>query len=94
MSDKAEDAGVIATVLARLNQYRLPRLLELKTRVQGGETINDNDLQFLERVMEDARAIHPVADRNPEVQPLYAQVVGLYAEITEQALANEKKSTN
>lgn len=92
MTDKTDDAGVIAAVLARLNQYRLPRLLDLKARVDDGATVTENDLQFLERVMQDARAIQPVVDRNPAVQPLYSQVIALYAEITEKALANEKKS--
>lgn len=94
MSDKASDTGIIETILERLNDYRLPRLLELKERVGAGEAITDNDMQLLERVMEDARAIHPVIDRNPEVQPIYAQVTALYAEITTKAVENEGKSSD
>ncbi|MCP5129382.1 MAG: hypothetical protein H6985_07375 [Pseudomonadales bacterium] len=92
MSDKASDTGLIETILERLNDYRLPRLLELKKRVDAGEGITDNDMQLLERVMEDAHSIHPVIDRNPEVQPIYAQVTALYSEITAKAVENEGKS--
>ena len=93
MSDKTEDTGIIEALLARLNAYRLPRLLELKERVDRGETITDNDLQLLERVLEDGREVQPLIDRNPEVQPIYAQMTTLYAEITAKAVQNEQKAT-
>ena len=93
MSDKTEDTGVIEALLARLNEYRLPRLLELKERVDRGETITDNDLQLLERVLEDGREVQPLIDRHPGVQPIYAQMTTLYAEITAKAVQNEQKAT-
>ena len=38
MSDKASDTGVIETILERLNDYRLPRLLELRREsARGGD---------------------------------------------------------
>jgi hypothetical protein len=91
MSNKTEDTGIIEALLARLNEYRLPRLLELKERVERGEAITDNDLQLLERVLEDAREIQPLIARNPSVQPIYAQVTALYADITAKAVQNEQK---
>lgn len=94
MSDKTEDIGVIETLLERLNDFRLPRLLELRERVDQGEAITDSDMQLLERVLEDARAIHPLISRNPNFQPIYAQVTALYNEITTKAVANEAKSRN
>lgn len=94
MSDKTEDIGVIETLLERLNDFRLPRLLELRERVDQGEAITDSDMQLLERVLEDARAIHPLISRNPSFQPIYAQVTALYNEITTKAVANEAKSRN
>lgn len=91
MSNEIEDTGVIETLLARLKEYRLPRLLELKERVNRGEAIDDNDLQLLERVLEDGRKIHPLIERNPKVQPIYAQVTALHAEITAKAVDNESR---
>ena len=91
MTDKQDDTGVTEAVLERLNTYRLPRLLELKERVDRGETITDNDLQLLEQIMHDGRAIQPLVERQPELQPLYAKVTALYGEITAKAVANEQK---
>jgi hypothetical protein len=91
MSDKTEDIGIIEALLARLNEYRLPRALELKERVDRGEVINANDLQFLERMLQDAREIEPLIKRNPKVQPIYAQMITLHTEITAKAVENEAK---
>ena len=91
MSSKEEDTGVIETLLERLNKFRLPRLLELKQRVDRGEAISDNDLELLERVMHDARSVQALIERNPEVQPIYAKVSALYSEITAKAVENEQK---
>jgi len=44
MSDDTEDTGVITVLLERLNDFRLPRLLELKERMDAGETLSENDM--------------------------------------------------
>lgn len=90
MSDDTEDTGVITVLLERLNEFRLPRLLELKERMDAGETLSESDMEFLERLMEDARSVHVYIDRHPEVQPVYARVIALYNEITTRGLENEK----
>jgi hypothetical protein len=90
MSDDMEDTGIITVLLERLNDFRLPRLLELKERMDAGETLSDYDMDFLERVMEDAHAAHGFVDTHPEVQPLYARLTALYSEITTKGLENEK----
>jgi hypothetical protein len=92
MSNQTEDTGVIEALLARLNEYRLPRLLELKERVDRGEAISDSDLQLLERVLEDGREIQPLVARNPKVQTIYARMTTLYSEITAKAVQNEPKA--
>jgi len=91
MVDEEEDTGVIQALLARLNRSRLPRLLELKGRVDRGEAISDHDLEFLERVLEDGRELHPLVDRHPEVQTVYTRLTALHTEITAKAVENEKK---
>jgi hypothetical protein len=90
MSDDIEDTGIITVLLERLNDFRLPRLLELKERMDAGETLSEYDLEFLERVTEDARDAHVYADRHPDVQPLYARLMALYSEITTKGVENEK----
>ena len=92
MSTEEEDIGVIEAILQRLNDFRLPRLLEMKKRVDNGEILNDYDLEYLEHVLKDSHSVHTLVERRPEVQPLYAQVTELYHEITAKGLENESKS--
>jgi hypothetical protein len=92
MSDNTEDTGIIEALLQRLNDFRLPRLLELKERVEHGGTLGEYDIEFLEQVLEDAHSGQALSDRRPEMQPLVAKLTALYHEITAKALENEKKS--
>jgi hypothetical protein len=92
MSNDTEDTGMIEALLQRLNDFRLPRLLELKERVDSGATLEEYDIEFLEQVLDDAHAGKPLCDRHPEVQPLVAKLTALYHEITSKALENEAKS--
>jgi hypothetical protein len=47
---------------------------------------------FLEEVFSDSNKIKPLLDRHPEYQELAARIVGLYKDITEKALENEKSA--
>ncbi len=89
MSKDTDDTGMIEVLLQRLNEFRLPRLLELRERVESGETLTDSDVEFLGHALEDAKSAIPLADRHPELQPLAAKLTALYHEITARALENE-----
>lgn len=89
MSDNIEDTGTLEAILQRLNDFRLPRLLELKERVDDGETLTEYDLEFLEHALEDGRNIQGLIKRHPEVQPLAARVTALYHDIVAKGLENE-----
>lgn len=90
MRSPSHDQGVIQVLLERLNEFRLPRLLALKDKVDAGESLADADLAFLREVAGEADRVKPIIDRHPEYQGLVARVVRLYADITATALENEK----
>jgi hypothetical protein len=92
MSNDTEDTGIIEAMLQRLNDFRLPRLLELQERVNRGESMSEYDIEFLQGMLEDAHSAIPLGDRHPELQPLAARMTALYHEITSKALENETKS--
>lgn len=92
MSHPDHDAGTIQVLLERLNSQRLPMALELKKKVDQGETLSDHDMGALDDILDHARQIQPLLDRHPEYTGLVTQVVNLYKEILDKALANEQKS--
>ena len=84
------DAGTIAALMIRFKEYRLPRAMRMLDRVNAGETLMDNDIAFLKRVFNDARANHQLVKRNPEYNELISRALALYEEIVEKAMENEK----
>lgn len=90
MVDSTHDEGTIQVLLDRLNNFRLPRALALKERIDAGGLLEDSDIEFLQRVFEDANSVRGLIQRNPELQNLAAQLSGLYAHITSTALQNEQ----
>lgn len=92
MAESSEDTGVILALMKRFNEQRLPRVLELKKRVEQGECLTEPDIAFLEEIFRDANHVIPLIDRHPELQPIATRAVSLYKEITEKALENEQGS--
>jgi hypothetical protein len=90
MSDPQQDTGLLAVLIERLESQRLPRAMELKNKVDRGESIDEFDLAFLQEVLSDAANLKPLIERHPEHQELVGKLFGLYREITEKAIANEK----
>ncbi|HEB96512.1 MAG TPA: hypothetical protein ENI96_08795 [Sedimenticola thiotaurini] len=88
-AEQQKDDGVLQAMMARL-KGRLPRLLDLKEKVDRGERLDDFDIEFLERVLEGAEESRGLIERNPEYEELAARLVHLYHDITGQALRNEK----
>jgi len=83
-------AGTIAALMIRFKEYRLPRAMRMLDRVNAGETLMDNDIAFLKRVFNDARANQQLVARHPEYNELVSRALALYEEIVEKAMENEK----
>ena len=92
MNDSTMDEGLLEVLLERLEKQRLPRLLEIKAKVDAGNALEDFDLDFLERSMMDAKKAIPMIDRHPQYQSLAAKVMDLYKTISDKALEIEKNS--
>ena len=89
MSYSEDELGKIETVLERLEKFRLPRLMDIKQRVDGGDVLNEFEIQYLEEALGDAEQNKSFVDHHPEFQEIYSRLVHLYDEITKKAL--EKK---
>ena len=92
MKKPTASQGVIAALLERLEKQRLPRLLSLQKRVDNGEVLSDFDLGFMKEVNADTARIKSLLDEKPEYHSLVKRLIGLYKDIIDKALANEKGS--
>lgn len=86
------DTGTIAALMKRLQDYRLPRAVRMHERVKAGETLSDEDIAWLERVFQDAKDVRPLVARHPEYRDLAARMAGLYTDIVERAVENERNA--
>jgi hypothetical protein len=90
MEQSEKDAGTIAALMIRFKEFRLPRAQRMLDKVNGGEKLSDNDIQFLKRVYNDGRKTQPLVRRHPEYNDLITRYISLYTEIIDKGLENEK----
>jgi len=90
MKESTDELGTIYALIERFEKQRLPRLLELKERVDKGGVFSEFDIQFMTQVTLDAQRSKPLIDRHPEWHEYCEKVIHLYEEVAEKALANEE----
>ena len=92
VSDSSSELAVIYALIERFEKQRLPRLLEIKNRVDGGGVLTEIDIQFMFEIANDAQRSKRLIDRHPEWHSFCAEVIHLFEEVMEKALENEAKS--
>lgn len=89
MDQHEEDRATLTAVLERFEHWRYPAALEMKARLDKGETLTERDHQFLERVFEAGRELLPIIERNPSYHKLAGQAIQFFNELTKLAEQNE-----
>ena len=92
MAEDIDDTGTMQALLERLLNFRLPRAIALKKRVDAGERLTDADIAFLKSALEDAQDGQKFVARNAEFHDLGIRIVQLYEEIVRKATENEKRA--
>ena len=90
MDQATEDLGTITALMIRFKEYRLPRAMRLLEKVNEGEKLSDDDIDFLKRVYDDSRVNLPLVQRHPEYHDLITNTLTVYTEIINKGLENEK----
>lgn len=84
------ELGTIEAVLLGFNRHQLPRLLDIKERVDRGEVLDEYEIIFLEETLQEVQSCEYFAESHPEYKLLVAEVANYYDHISHQAMQNQK----
>jgi hypothetical protein len=87
-----KDLGVAIALLERFSEQRFPRILKMLDEVKEGQVLAQDEIEFLEDVLETCRQISGMVQEMPEYLEIYNRAIAVYHEVTTLALENEKKA--
>ena len=76
-----KELGVVQVVLERYNREWLPALLDMRKKVDRGETLDDRELSLLSKAIEEARGGATFAKSHPQFKSLIDRATALYDHI-------------
>jgi hypothetical protein len=88
---KEQEDGVSQAVIERFVEQRLPELMKLEQKVDAGESLDDGELDILERLVESTRDFGEFVGRYPQYEDLVARIASLYEGISSKALDIERQ---
>ena len=76
-----KELGVVQVVLERYNREWLPDLLEMRAKVDRGETLDEREASLLSKAIEEARGGATFVKSHPEFRTLVDRATSLYDHI-------------
>ena len=90
----SKEERIFTVFLQNFDRHYMPTLIELKAKVERGETLEQSELLFLEQVFNATHVILPKIIVNPEYRKVFVAATNLFNEITELALKNAEQDSN
>lgn len=89
-----KEDGTSQAVIERFIEQRLPELVKLEQKVNTGESLDDGEIEILERLVDSTRDFGEFVGRYPQYEDLVARIASLYQDISSKALHIERESKN
>lgn len=86
-----EEQAILFVTMQQIQTQKLPKILELQTKVNQGNLLNNFDLSFLEKSFKDTHEMLPVINHHPEYQKVCGSMIHIYHLVIEKALENQSK---
>ena len=92
MTLSADDIDAMSALEEDLAKQALPRLLDLRNKVNAGGTLSKSDIGFLSQVIHHARQSKQLMDLSPEWHVFYDELLQIHSDIVNQAMDNVERA--
>ena len=92
MKVSVDKAGSMIAPIDNIAEQALPRLSEIKTKVDTGRELGEVDIRFMSQVTDYAQRSRLLIERLPEWQEFFIEVLRLHGEIIDRAIENVEKA--